>query len=85
MKASRNSRAFVLPDHLSTGAEFVTQDRYFLSRIFFVCFLSVVPLLARALWYIKKGRTKTIVKFEDAGSGGLNDLRSKLDENKVVD
>ena len=71
-----NSRAFVVPSHLSTGA-------YFERMSPLKPYIALLAACNRAVWYVKKGRKKTIVKFANAGPGGLKDVKAELDKEKV--
>ena len=76
-----NSRAFALPNRLSIGASLnICYNDYFSCDNFQK---RMYVLHARAVWYVKKGRTKSIVKFQDAGAGGLNDVKATLNDKKV--
>ena len=35
------------------------------------------------IWYVKKGKRKSILKFQEAGPGGLAEVRDRLDDSKV--
>ena len=35
------------------------------------------------VWYVKKGKRKSILKFQEGGAGGLAEVIAALDETKV--
>ena len=35
------------------------------------------------VFYVKKGRSKSIIKYQESGPGGLAEVRSALDDSKV--
>ena len=37
------------------------------------------------VWYVKKGKKKSILKFQESGPGGLEQVRAALDDTKVCD
>ena len=47
-------------------------------------YATITTTCNRGVWYVKKGKTKQIVKFQCAGPGGLAEVKAMLDESKVA-
>ena len=37
-----------------------------------------------AIWFVKKGAKKSVLKLQESGPGGLAEVRAGLDESKVL-